>query len=264
MRIIMLGTGHAVVTKCYNTCFALEEGERRMLVDGGGGSGIVTQLERAGIPLATLTDIFVTHRHLDHILGILWMMRMQSYALASGKVEAVNIYGHDEVIDILRQLAQTLLPVEMERAGNRLRLVTVGDGETRELMDHEVTFFDIGSSKAKQFGFCLRLDGARRLVFCGDEPLSHSATPYARDADWLLHEAFCLEAEQEVFHPYEKHHSTVASACRRAEELGVRNLLLFHAEDTHYDQRRELYLAEGMRYFSGNLHVPYDLEAIDL
>ena len=26
MKLTMLGTGHATVTKCYNTCFALTEG----------------------------------------------------------------------------------------------------------------------------------------------------------------------------------------------------------------------------------------------
>ena len=52
-RIIMLGTGHATVTRCYNTCFVVERtagGQTdRLLVDGGGGNGILLQLERAGI-----------------------------------------------------------------------------------------------------------------------------------------------------------------------------------------------------------------------
>ena len=33
MKLTMLGTGHATVTKCYNTCFALTEGNRHFLVD---------------------------------------------------------------------------------------------------------------------------------------------------------------------------------------------------------------------------------------
>ena len=42
MELIMLGTGHAMVTKCYNACFALRMGERYFLVDAGGGNGIQT------------------------------------------------------------------------------------------------------------------------------------------------------------------------------------------------------------------------------
>ena len=36
MKITMLGTGHAVVTKCYNTCFTMEENGAYFLVDAGG------------------------------------------------------------------------------------------------------------------------------------------------------------------------------------------------------------------------------------
>lgn len=264
MRIIMLGTGHAVVTECYNTCFVLKDEGRHLLVDGGGGSGIVTQLKRAGLSPADITEVFVTHCHIDHLLGIVWMMRMQGYALASGMLDHVTIYAHDEAIDALRQIASLLLERETAMAGERLQLVTVTDGEHRRVMGHDVTFLDIHSTKAKQFGFCMNLGNGRKLTCCGDEPLSDQCEPYARDADWLLHEAFCLEAEEERFRPYEKHHSTVASACRRAEELGVRNLLLYHSEDTHYPKRQELYLAEGAQYFSGNLYVPYDLDIIEL
>lgn len=48
-RLIILGTGNAAVTRCYNTCFAIEKGEDYFLVDAGGGNGILTQLERANI-----------------------------------------------------------------------------------------------------------------------------------------------------------------------------------------------------------------------
>ena len=36
-NLIMLGTGNAMVTKCYNTCFAIREKADYFLVDGGGG-----------------------------------------------------------------------------------------------------------------------------------------------------------------------------------------------------------------------------------
>jgi ribonuclease Z len=264
MHITMLGTGNAVVTECYNTCFVLSDARQHLLVDAGGGSGIVTQLSRASLSPAALPEIFVTHCHIDHLLGVVWMMRLQSYALARGSLDHVTIYGHDEAINCLTHLRDLLLPREAALAGDRLHLVSVSDGETRQLMGHDVTFFDINSTKAKQFGFCMALDSERRLVCCGDEPLSESAVGYATDADWLLHEAFCLEAEAERFRPHEKHHSTVASACQTAERLGVKNLLLYHTEDTHYATRQQLYREEGQRYFSGNLFVPYDLDTIEL
>ena len=95
-----------------------------------------------------------------------------------------------------------------------------------------VTFFDIGSTKATQYGFPLDPGDGKRLVCCGDEPCKPCAFKYAKDCEWLLHEAFCLSSEVDIFEPYEKHHSTVKDAATLADKLGVRNLVLYHTEDT--------------------------------
>ena len=89
------------------------------------------------------------------------------------------------------------------------------------------TFFDIQSSKAKQYGFCMDLGDGKKLTCCGDEPYEDCEESYARNSDWLLHEAFCLYSERELFDPYEKHHSTVKDACELAEKLNIKNLRNF-------------------------------------
>ena len=48
MKLTILGTGNAKVTRCYNTCFTLKEGNEYFMVDGGGGNTILKQLEDAG------------------------------------------------------------------------------------------------------------------------------------------------------------------------------------------------------------------------
>lgn len=45
-ELVMLGTGNAAVTRCYNTCFALRCQDKTLLVDAGGGNGILVQLEK--------------------------------------------------------------------------------------------------------------------------------------------------------------------------------------------------------------------------
>ena len=84
------------------------------------------------------------------------------------------------------------------------------------------------------------------------------------NSKWLMHEAFCLYSQADIFHPYEKHHSTVREACQLAEQLGVKNLLLYHTEDKNIKKRKELYKAEGSQYFRGKLYVPDDLEQIEI
>lgn len=76
MNITMLGTGNAMVTECYNTCFVLQDGEKHLLVDGGGGNTLLRQLQQAGFAWQDMREIFVTHKHVDHLMGIVWMIRM--------------------------------------------------------------------------------------------------------------------------------------------------------------------------------------------
>jgi len=40
---------------------------------------------------------------------------------------------------------------------------------------------------------------------------------YVINSDYLMHEAFCLYRDKDIFRPYEKHHSTVKDACELAE-----------------------------------------------
>ena len=82
--------------------------------------------------------------------------------------------------------------------------------------------------------------------------------------DELLHEAFCLYAERDIWKPYEKHHSTVKDACELAESLGIPNLVLWHTEDSNVAGRERLYKSEGKRYYSGNIYVPDDESLIAL
>lgn len=140
----------------------------------------------------------------------------------------------------------------------------MNDGDTKEIMGKKVTFFDTGSTKTKQFGFCMDMGDGAKITCCGDEPYNDCEEKYARGSKWLLHEAFCLYSEADIFDPYEKHHSTVKDACELAEKIEVQNLLLYHTEDKNITHRKGLYVAEGKRYYSGNLHVPDDLEKIRL
>ena len=160
MKITMLGTGNAVVTECYNTCFVLSENNNYFLVDGGGGSTLLRQLKHAGIPWTQIKDIFVTHKHIDHLLGIIWMLRMICHILNRGNYTGeANIYAHEEVISLLTDMAEKLLDKQETRfIGNKLHFITVKDKEERMILNRKITFFDIHSTKVKQFGFCIELD----------------------------------------------------------------------------------------------------------
>ena len=53
-------------------------------------------------------------------------------------------------------------------------------------------------------------------------------------------------------------------AARLAEELRVKNLILYHTENRTLDTRRERYTMEAKTAFRGQVFVPDDLERITL
>lgn len=266
MKLTVLGTGNALVADCYNTCFVISDGDKHFMVDGGGGNGVLTQLKRAGLNWMDMKHIFVTHKHLDHIMGIIWMVRMICQHMRSGKYEGeAYIYSHKEVIELIRSMSLSLIRgKDVAMLDDRLHLVEIQDGETRNIIGKDVTFFDIGSTKAKQFGFSMKMNDSEVLTCCGDEPFAECAFDYANGSKWLLHEAFCLYSERDVFNPYEKNHSTVKDAAEVAARLNVENVVLYHTVENNLKQRKELYTAEAKEYYNGNIFVPDDLDVISL
>lgn len=257
----MLGTGNALATRCYNTCFTLHSSDGTVLmVDAGGGNGVLTQLEQAGMRCEDIHDLFVTHAHTDHLLGCVWMMR-----IALQFHHSLNVWSHKKVIRLLTDICMEILPPkETEGIGDFVVMHVLEDGDHFELGNLRLQCFDIHSSKERQFGFTVLLPDGQRLCCLGDEPFNVLCEQYAIDADWLMSEAFCLYEDSELFKPYEKHHSTVLDAARLAERLGVRNLILYHTEDRTLKTRKERYAAEAKTVFGGQVWIPNDLERIML
>lgn len=266
MKLTVLGTGNAMVTKVYNTCFALTQGDQTLLVDAGGGNEILKRLPQAGITPDSLEAVFVTHKHIDHLLGVMWVIRLLCQTAMKGNLHhEVTLYAHEEVIGLLTTMCQALLTGKQAAViGKQLHFVTVCDGESRQVLGQTITFFNIHSTKAKQFGFTITLPEGGKLTCCGDEPYNPAEEPYAKAAKWLLHEAFCLAEDADRFKPYEKHHSTAADASQLAETLQVENLLLYHTEDKTIDTRKVRYTAEAKAHFGGKVWVPEDMETFEL
>ena len=144
-QLIMLGTGNAVVTRCYNTCFILKDRGSMLLVDAGGGNGILQQLEKAGIRLGDIHDMFITHAHTDHILGAVWVTRVIMQEILKGKYSGVfNIYGHDKSIKVLTDICRmTLHRKYSECIGKTVLMHEVYDGERFQAGVFPMECFDV-------------------------------------------------------------------------------------------------------------------------
>jgi len=264
-KIKMLGTGHGGVMDLYNTCFAIENETGVFLVDTGGSIEIIRRLKLSGIDFKSIKNIFISHSHTDHILGLIWMLKRLGLPAIHGEIkEKINIYCNDVVCNSIKETAKAVLPGYLvDSLFNVLNFVVLENHSKYVINDVEYEFFDIISKDMKQFGFRCLLD-ENKLVFLGDEPLNESLYDLVRNTDYVMHEAFCLESEVDIFNPYEKNHSTALSTARVMNKLDVKNLILYHTEESHGSERKALYTKEAKNVFAGKVIVPDDLEVIQL
>lgn len=271
-QITMLGTGSATVSQIYNTCFLLKTPSTLMLVDAGGGNGILAQLKKVNVQISDIHHLFVTHAHTDHVLGVIWVIRM--VAQCKGYEGLMHVYGNDKVMKVIKTIIDMILAKkQLAKVAERVVFHQLEDGDCFEVGDMKLECFDIQSTKENQFGFRAEFPSSSSsdesdkplvLACLGDEPYNEQNRRYIVGADWMMCEAFCLYADRDTFKPYEKCHSTALDAGKLAEKLGVKNLILYHTEEKTLANRKENYTREAAENFKGRIFVPDDLEVIEL
>lgn len=124
-KIIMLGTGSAMVTDCYNTCFLLKSENDCLLVDAGGGNGILSAIKKSGIAWNSIKTMFITHSHTDHILGAVWVIRQISALMNSGKYtrycQGTKLNTQDTLKSISKEIGFFYFDLKSELSRQRLK-----------------------------------------------------------------------------------------------------------------------------------------------
>ena len=266
MKLIVLGTGSAMVEELYNTCFVLDNSEKgKMLIDTGGGNQILYRLKKANVNLAEIHDIFMTHKHTDHILGLLWIIRKIEVLITKNIYEGnLTIYCHEDLERIIRSLCElTLKKRYIDLLDNRIVFKVLKDREEIQLIGAKLTALDIQAKSDIQYGFKIEWEN-KKLVFSGDEPLIEALYDISLNSDYLCHEAFCLDSDADIYTPYKFNHDTAKSAAEKAKKLNVKNLILWHTREEYGNIRESSFKEEARRYFDGNVIVPNDFDIIEL
>ncbi len=265
-KITFLGTGAADATKYYHSCFYIQNENTGLLVDAGGGNGILSQLEKSGISLENIRHLFVTHKHIDHLFGVFWILRFLGAKITKENAEDLTIYAPQSVIKIIRDIAPIFLKDKVTKLFDRKIAFHPIDGEEEIVIESwHIKPFDLRSEKEEQYGFRLRSNDGKDLVCLGDEPYKENLLESCKDADYLIHNAFCLERDSERFNPHDMHHSSVKDACEAALATNAKNLILIHTEDrATFGNRKQEYTKEARTYYDSTVIVPEDLETIEL
>jgi ribonuclease Z len=247
----------------------LRRGGERMLFDCA--EGTQRQLLRSNVGLLELREVFLTHYHADHYLGLPGMLK--TFALR-GREVPITIYGPPglrDLFDALRRIFGRLTyTVELKelRPGDELiredyRLVTSRSrtacrrSATRSSRTHGRALRRPGRGRARGAvgpgarGAPARRVGhargrnddharpvlgparpGRKVVIAGDGGPAESVIEAARNADVLVHEATFCEDERE--RARETQHSTAHEAAGVARAAEVELLALTHLSNRYF------------------------------
>ena len=274
----------------------LRRGGERLLFDCA--EGTQRQLLRSNVGLIELREIFLTHYHADHYLGLPGMLK--TFALR-GREVPITVYGPPGLRDLFEALRRIFgrltYTVELKelRAGDVLiredyRLVTfaVSHGVSAVgyalVEDPRPGRFDVQSADALgvppgpargalQRGESVTLpDGqtitpdkvlgaarpGRKVVIAGDGGPSETVIEAARGADVLVHEATFCEDERD--RARETAHSTALEAAGVARAAEAQMLALTHLSNRYFGGE----VAREARTIFPNAIVPKDFDTIDV
>jgi ribonuclease Z len=297
LDLVFLGTSGSMPTaQRAPTAILVRRGGERLLVDCA--EGTQRQLLKSNVGLIELREVFLTHYHADHYLGLPGMLK--TFALR-GRTIPMTIYGPPGLADLFQALKRIFgkltYTVELKelRPGDELlredyRLVAfaVAHGVSAVgyalVEDPRPGRFDVQAADALgvpagpergalQRGEAVTLPGGetitpgmvlgparpgRKVVIAGDGGPSESVIEAARGADVLVHEATFCEDERD--RARETQHSTALEAAGVARAAEVSLLAVTHLSNRYFGGE----VAREARTVFPDTVVPRDFDTIDV
>jgi ribonuclease Z len=296
LDIVFFGTSGSVPTsRRAPSALLVRRGGERLLFDCA--EGTQRQMLRSAVGLIELREVFLTHYHADHYLGLPGMLK--TFALR-GRELPITVYGPPGLVDLFGALRRIF-----GRLTYGLDLVELRPGDVIERADYDlVTFpvahgvsavgysllerprpgrFDVAAADALgvpvpargllQRGESVALDEGttvtpdavlgpprpgRKVTLAGDTAPGASVLEAAREAEVLVHEATFLDEERE--RARETLHSTALEAAEIARDAGVSLLALTHLSNRYFGPE----VAREARTIFPDTVVPRDFDVIDV
>ena len=297
LDVVFLGTSGSMPTaKRALSATLVRRGGDRLLFDCA--EGTQRQLLRSDIGLVELEEIFFTHFHADHYLGLPGMLK--TYSLR-GRELPLRIYGPSGLRELLSglrrivgRLSYAVDPTELEagavleRAGYRIdtfpvehgvsaigyaivegerpgrfdveaaAALGVPDGPERGRLQRGESVVLAGGQKVTSAQVLGPARPGRKLVLSGDTRPAASVVEASAGADVLVHEATFLSDELE--RARETLHATAGEAALVAREAGVRLLALTHLSTRYFGHQ---VVEEARELFPATV-VPRDFDVVDI
>ncbi|HEY5660664.1 MAG TPA: ribonuclease Z [Gaiellaceae bacterium] len=292
LDVVFLGTSGSMPTaQRAPAALLVRRGGDKLLFDCG--EGTQRQLLRSSVGLLELEEVFLTHFHADHFLGLPGMLK--TFALR-GRELPLRVYGPRGLGDLLASLRRVLGKLTYD-----LELFELESGDVLERDGYRLATFDVAHG-VSALGWSLiemtrpgrfDVDAANRLgvpsgpargalqrgetvggvnpedvlgpprrgrkvVITGDTGPSDSIVEAAWEADVLITEATFADEERE--RAVETKHQTATQAAETAERASVTLLALTHISNRYFGSE----IAEEARAIFPETVVPRDFDVVEV
>jgi len=203
IKVILLGTGGGppMDLQRYGPSTLVEAGSERLLFDCGREATL--RMAQYGIPLATVSKLFVTHLHSDHVIGIPDLF-LTPWA-AEGRRVPFEVWGPPGTRDMMDHMQKAFafdirirgdVDEKFSKGGIMVSSHDIKEGVVFDQSGVKVTAFLVDHGLVKPaYGY--RVDYAGHSVaLSGDTRFSENLIKFSQGVDVLIHEGEDAEADR--------------------------------------------------------------------
>ena len=243
-RVIILGSSNAIPSEDHeNSHLALVGDEQLVLIDCVNNP--IVRLRKAGLDIADITDLVLTHFHPDHVSGVPLLL-MNMWLL--GRENGIRIYGLDYTLERLEKMMDLygwkawpdFFDVELHRIDDQ-ELVQFQGNEQWRIYSSPVQHIIPNIGLRIEF-----LRSGKVFAYSGDTEPCDEVVRLAENADILVHEATGASWG----------HSDAAQAGEIAARAGAKDLYLIHYPNGTFRDEGLVNRAESK--FSGKVGLAKD------
>ncbi len=275
MEIVFLGTSGCVPTKQRNlSSVFLDYLNKYFLFDCG--EGTQRQMRFAGINFMRIDDIFITHLHADHFLGLGGLIQSMDFL---ERTRILNIYGPSGLQETMDHML-SMGTFQMDSMSIKVHEIKPGLVKEEKLYEircvkteHTKNSFaycfeekskrrflkqkalELGVPEGRLFsmlhnGHPVEIAGkviepdqvlsepifGRKIIYTGDTRVCENVIKLAENADVLIHDGTFSHEDLEII--AKTGHSTAVQAAQVARKAKVRRLYLTHISQRYPDAKR--------------------------
>jgi ribonuclease Z len=261
LRVVLLGGGMGprVNLQQFGASTLVEAAGARLLFDCGRGSTI--RLAQVGVPVGSVSRLFLTHLHSDHVLQIPDLL-LTGWA-GGGRTIPLEVWGPEGTRDMMNGLQGAFAfdirmrrDVDEKRAADGIKVIShdIKEGVLLDAQGVKVTAILVDHGLlAPAFGYRVDYRG-HSVALSGDTRVSENLIRSAQGVDVLVHEVADAQTNPDAA----RRHTTPEQAGELFTRVKPRLAVYSHAPNT------ESVMTQTRKTYSGPLQGAEDLLTIEI